>query len=95
MALQTKIDSIGDTMATIEKGRNEVISSIPRRTMSIYERVRRGRSGQAVVPVRKKACGSCFKALTPKKIQEVKRADMIYTCDNCGSIFYWDDNISR
>ena len=95
VALQQKIDSIGDTMGSIEKGRQEVVSSIPRRTISVYERVRRGRGGQAVVPVRKHACGSCFKALTPKKIQEVKRADTIYTCDNCGSIFYWDDNISR
>lgn len=95
VALQEKIDSIGDTMANIEKGRNELMSSISRRTMSVYERVRKGRGGQAVVPVRKKACGSCFKALTPKKIQEVKRADTVYTCDNCGSIFYWDEAVSR
>lgn len=95
VALQEKIDSIGDTMANIEKGRNELMGSISRRTMSVYERVRKGRGGQAVVPVRKKACGSCFKALTPKKIQEVKRADTVYTCDNCGSIFYWDEAVSR
>lgn len=95
VALQEKIDSIGDTMAKIEKGRNTLMKSIPRRTLSVYERVRKGRGGQAVVPVRKKACGNCFKALTPKKIQEVKRADVVYTCDNCGSIFYWDENVSR
>lgn len=95
VALQQKIDSIGDTMSGIEEGRQAVIGKISRRTISVYDRVRRGKGGQAVVPVRKQACGSCFKALTPKKIQEVKRADMIYTCDNCGSIFYWDDDISR
>lgn len=95
VALQAKIDGIGGTMAAKEEGRQEVIQAVSRKTMSVYERVRRGKGGQSVVPVKKKACGSCFKALTPKKIQEVKRADVIYTCDNCGAIFYWDDNVSR
>lgn len=92
--LQEKIDSIGDKMSVIESSRKEIVSSIPRRTMSVYERVRRGKGGQAVVPVKKRACSACFKALTPKKIQEVKRGDQVYTCDNCGAIIYWDNSIS-
>ena len=92
--LQEKIDSIGDKMSVIESSRKEIVSSIPRQTMSVYERVRRGKGGQAVVPVKKRACSACFKALTPKKIQEVKRGDQVYTCDNCGAIIYWDNSIS-
>jgi predicted nucleic acid-binding Zn-ribbon protein len=92
--LQEKIDSIGDKMSDIESSRKNIITSIPRRTLSVYERVRRGKGGQAVVPVKKRACSACFKALTPKKIQEVKRADQVYTCDNCGAIIYWDNSIS-
>jgi uncharacterized protein len=92
--LQEKIDSIGDKMSDIESSRKDIVTSIPRRTLSVYERVRRGKGGQAVVPVKKRACSACFKALTPKKIQEVKRADQVYTCDNCGAIIYWDNSIS-
>jgi hypothetical protein len=92
--LQEKIDSIGDKMSVIESSRKAIVSSIPRQTMSVYERVRRGKGGQAVVPVKKRACSACFKALTPKKIQEVKRGDQVYTCDNCGAIIYWDNSIS-
>jgi len=92
--LQEKIDSIGDKMTDIQDSRGEIMGQIPKRTMSVYERVRRGKGGQAVVPVKKRACGACFKALTPKKVQEVKRADRIYTCENCGAIIYWDESIS-
>ncbi|MCB2230733.1 hypothetical protein KQH82_08455 [bacterium] len=92
--LQGKIDSIGETMSSKENDRGEIVSSIPRSTFSVYERVRRGKGTQAVVVVKKRACGACFKALTPKKIQEVKRADRVYTCDHCGAIIYWDEAIS-
>lgn len=92
--LQEKIDSIGETMSSKESDRGAIISSMPRSTLSVYERVRRGKGGQAVVVIKKRACGSCFKALTPKKIQEVKRGDRVYTCDHCGAIIYWDEAIS-
>ncbi len=91
VVLQGKIDSIGDTMSSKESGRSDVSGSIPKRTLSVYERVRRGRGGQAVVMVKKRACSACFKALTPHKVQEVKRGDRICTCDNCGAIIYWDN----
>jgi predicted nucleic acid-binding Zn-ribbon protein len=92
--LQEKVDTIGEKMADKEKTRQDVVNDITKQVMSVYERVRRGKGGQAVVPVKRRACSACFKALTPKKVQEVKRADKIYTCDNCGAIIFWDDEIS-
>ncbi|MCM2272863.1 MAG: hypothetical protein NDJ18_09965 [candidate division Zixibacteria bacterium] len=93
--LQERIDSIGEKISLKNASRQEVISAISRPTLSVYERVRRGKGGQAVVMVRKRACGSCYKGLTPKKIQEIKRNDRICTCDNCGSMLYWDDGESQ
>ncbi|MBN1211446.1 MAG: hypothetical protein JXA92_02615 [candidate division Zixibacteria bacterium] len=93
--LQEKVDSIGDTMSSKEKERQSVVINISKPIMSVYERVRRGKGGQAVVVVKKRACGACFKALTPHKVQEVKRADKIYTCDSCGAIIYWDEDVSN
>jgi len=93
--LQEKVDSIGDTMSNKEKERHGVVTNIPKPILSVYERVRRGKGGQAVVVVKKRACGACFKALTPHKVQEVKRADKIYNCDSCGAIIYWDEEVSN
>ncbi len=92
--LETKIDSIGEKVSDREKARNEIIQSIPKRTFSTYERIRTGKGGKVIAPVRKRACGSCFKALTPKKIQEIKRGSSIITCDACGTLLYWDKEYS-
>ncbi len=93
--LKQKIDSIGDKVANKESERHEVSARIPRRTLSMYERVRRGKGGTAVVVVKKRACGACYKALTPQKVQEIKKGDRIHTCENCGSLLFWDDSVSE
>ena len=92
--LQEKIDSIGDKVTDKYNSRKEVISSITKPVFSNYERVRKGRGGRAVVAVKKNACSSCFKALTPRKIQEIKRGDSVLTCDYCGCLLYWDNGES-
>lgn len=92
--LQEKIDSIGEKVSSKETDRKEVVATIPRPTLSAYERIRRGRGGRAVVTVRKLACSACFKSLTPRKIQEIRRGDKVQTCDNCGCLLYWDDDQS-
>ena len=74
--------------------RQEILTAVPRATLSTYERVRRGKGGRVVVTVRKRACSACFKAITPKKVQEIKRNDQIITCDNCGCLLYWDESES-
>ena len=93
--LQNKIDSIGDTMAAKENEREIISKDIPRPTRSIYERVRKGKGGPAVVMVKKRACGSCYKALTPRKVQEIKKGDRIHTCENCGRLLFWDQGESN
>jgi hypothetical protein len=93
--LQEKIDSIGSKVSSKITSRQEIVTTISRPTLSTYERVRKGRGGRVVVSVRKRACSSCFKALTPKKAQEIKRSDQIIACDNCGCLLYWDDEESN
>jgi uncharacterized protein len=93
--LQEKIDSIGAKVTAKDEERLSIVSSVSRPTLQIYERVRRGRGGQVVVVVKKRACSACYKALTAKKVQEIKRHDRIETCDNCGSLLYWDDGESN
>jgi predicted nucleic acid-binding Zn-ribbon protein len=92
--LQEKIDSIGDKIAHKGAERKAVISSIPRPVIAVYERVRRGKGGTVVVTVRKRSCSACHNALTPQRVQEIRREDRIHTCDNCGRLLYWDNEQS-
>ncbi len=93
--LQEKIGSIGSKVAEKQAERKEVAGAITRPVLSTYERVRKGKGGAAVVAVKKRACGACYKALTPRKVQEIRKADKILTCDNCGRMLFWDDDESN
>lgn len=83
-SLQAKIDN------RMEK-RNQLVKNIKRQIVGIYERVRKGKGGLVVVPIRKKACGGCFKQIPPQRIQEIRRGDRIFSCDSCGRILIWSD----
>ncbi len=93
--LQEKMDSVGSKMENIASQRNGIIADVPKRTMSVYERVRKNRGGDVVISVKKRACGACYKALPPHRIQEIKRGDQIITCDNCGRMLIWQDGVSE
>jgi len=92
--LKEKMDSIGDKIAAKDKERQVVLGTVPRQILSVYERVRRGKGGEVVVAVKRRACGACYKSLTPKKAQEIKGGGKLFTCDYCGRILFWDDNES-
>lgn len=93
--LQGKMDSIGETMTDMLANRKKVTVSIPKRMFGIYERVRKGKGGTVVVVVKRRACGACYSAMTPKKVQEIKRGDQIHICDNCGRLVFWDNDLSN
>jgi len=82
--LQAKIDEKMET-------RKNVVKDINRQIIGTYERVRKGKGGLVVVPIRKKACGGCFKQIPPQKIQEIRRGDRIFSCESCGRILIWTD----
>mgnify|MGYP000275532724 CR=1 FL=1 len=78
-----------------QKERGGLIKSIDRRALSMYERIRKGKGGMAVVKIRKRACGGCFKQVPPQLVQEIRRGDKIFTCDSCGRILIWSDEDSN
>jgi uncharacterized protein len=93
--LQEKVDSIAEKMSGKDVERKGMLGSIPNQILSVYERVRKGKGGSAVIVIKRRACGACQSSLTPKKVQEIKRADRIHTCDVCGRILYWDNEHSN
>ena len=93
--LQEKMDSVGSIIDSKEGERTRIMVKVSKRTISVYERIRKNRGGDVVVPVRKRACGACYKALPPHRIQEIKRGDQIITCDNCGRMLLWQNGVSE
>ena len=75
--------------------RGNIAKDINRRVIGTYERVRKGKGGMVVVPIRKKACSGCFSQIPPQRIQEIRRGDRIFACDSCGRILIWTDESSN
>jgi predicted nucleic acid-binding Zn-ribbon protein len=93
--LENELSSIEDKMAIEKDHRKNVTVRLDQRVLAAYERIRRGKNGLAIVAIRKRACGGCFKTLPPQKIQEVRKTERIMTCENCGRILYWDENLEN
>jgi len=89
-AIQKEIDSVGTKIKIKQNERKNILVRLEDQTVSTYERIKRGK-GSAVVAVRKRACSGCFKALPPQLVQEIRRGELLITCDSCGRILIWED----
>jgi hypothetical protein len=92
--LGKELNSIEDKIRIKKSERKNIAVRIDTRLLSTYERVRKGRGDQVVVTVKKRACGGCFKAIPLQKIQEIKKGEQIFSCDNCGRILIWTEESS-
>lgn len=90
--LREELGSIEEKIKMKRGDRKNITVRIEKRLLATYERVRKGRGDQVVVAIKKRACGACYKGIPPQVIQEIRRGDRVYTCDNCGRILIWTDD---
>jgi hypothetical protein len=89
--LREELGSIEDKIKIKQGDRKNITVRINKKLLATYERVKKGRGDQVVVTIRKRACGACYKGIPPQMIQEIRKGEIIYTCDNCGRILIWTD----
>lgn len=94
---QEHIDELQGKLATIQQEVDSVYSrregytrDIDDSLLKLYERSRH-RRGMRVAPVRKGACGACFRQLPAQQRSNVRRNEQVYFCESCGAILVWDD----
>jgi hypothetical protein len=66
--------------------REKALARVSKQDLAMYERIRKAKSGRAVVPLKKNSCGGCYTAVPPQKILELKQNNKWYTCERCGRI---------
>jgi predicted nucleic acid-binding Zn-ribbon protein len=89
--LDEKLKQTADEESKLNKKREKVVKKIRPYMLKKYERIRSAKSGLAVVPVRRDACGGCSTILPPQKLYDIKRHDDLFLCESCGRILYWED----
>lgn len=75
----------------IDTERNGLLSDLDPDLRGRYERIARSKHGLAVVTVVKGACGGCFSALPPQRVNEVRQQARLVLCDACSRILIWDE----
>jgi hypothetical protein len=91
VGLRQQLSSIQDKVKIKEGERKNVTVRIDKKLLATYERVRKGRGNTVMVAIRKRACGACHKSVPPQIIQEIRKGDKVYTCDNCGRMLIWTE----
>lgn len=66
--------------------REKALARVSKQDLAMYERIRKAKSGRAVVPLKKNSCGGCYTAVPPQKVLELKQNNKWYTCERCGRI---------
>jgi uncharacterized protein len=66
--------------------RDKIARRIPEDTLQQYDRIRFAKDGKAVVPIKRGACGGCYKTVPPQLNLLLRQNDEIYICENCGRI---------
>jgi len=84
--LQSQVDEVKKELGELEKKHGEMLASIDRDTLAVYQAVK-GRKGQAVVKVEQGRCLGCRVTLSVSELQHA-RGNAIVTCGNCGRILY-------
>lgn len=90
--LEREMGAVEDKVRVKMDARNNITVRITKSTLSVYERVRRGRGSPVVVVLKKKACGACFKSQPPQRIQELRKGLTVINCDNCGRFLILGEN---
>ena len=76
-------------LAQVRSERSSIHSQIAVDIYETYERIAKGRKGEAVVPVTDGTCGACHVHLRPQVFSEVMSSDLLHTCESCGRILYF------
>ncbi len=90
--LTAKLNSVEKNVRSWKRKRSAIEPGVEHRPLNMYNRIRRVvRGGVAIVPVHKGSCGGCYRQLSPQRLVEVRRADSIMRCENCGRLLVWSE----
>lgn len=73
--------------------REKLLVRIDKTDYERYERIKNAKSGKAVVPIKRSACGGCFNRVPPQKLLEIRQNMKFFVCEHCGRIMVSDQII--
>jgi predicted nucleic acid-binding Zn-ribbon protein len=90
--LESRSTQLGDEVAILRDRRNNLAIRIDGGALSLYNRIRAGRSQIALAPLTdEKVCGHCFTSVTVQQEMQIREMTRLICCEGCGVILYPGD----
>jgi predicted nucleic acid-binding Zn-ribbon protein len=74
--------------------RVDVVSKLPKATVSIYDRIRLKLGGIAIAEVLNSRCQACQITLRPQYLQDLRKDTELMRCEQCGRFLYINPPVS-
>jgi len=87
-ALEKRRSELDAELELANRDREESASRIDRQLRSRYDRLRRTRSSDVVVPLRGGTCGACHTSIPLNRRSQIRSGTVLDGCEGCGAILY-------
>jgi uncharacterized protein len=87
-ALDARRAQLESELEEAQRQREESAARIERTLRTRYDRLRRSRSAEVVVPLLGGTCGSCHTSIPLNRRSQIRSGTIIDTCEGCGAILY-------
>ena len=92
---EAKQKNLEDVLAQKQKDREALVETYPKKLVSTYQRLRDGKRGAVIVPIKAEQCSGCHMKVSPNLINEVKRGQSLMACESCSRIVYLEEVPAR
>jgi predicted nucleic acid-binding Zn-ribbon protein len=75
-------------LATAQRDREGSASQLDRQLRLRYDRLRKARSGDVIVPLLGGSCGSCHTSIPLNRRSQIRAGSVLDNCEVCGAILY-------
>ena len=86
--IEARLAEIDAELGALQGRRGETAGRIDADVRSTYDRVRGGRTTEALAPIVEGCCGHCFTAIPLQRQAEIRAGRKLVVCEGCGVILH-------
>jgi uncharacterized protein len=86
--LASRRRELEDELARAQQDREDSASQLERTLRIRYDRLRKARSGDVIVPLVNGACGACHTSIPLNRRSQIRAGTVVDNCEVCGAILY-------
>jgi len=92
--LEARQKELQETLVAKQAERETAFAALPKSLSGPYDKIRKGKRGAPIVPIRNEQCSGCHMKVSQNSINEVRRGLKMITCESCSRIIYLEETVA-